>query len=235
MPSPPSGTPGKKKNAKPVPKWQSWENNALDRRFRMIGVAFAVIGGMSVIAIGVLVWQSHKQNPGGPGSLRATVINARAPEMLAPFTCDLRGGFHSGAIRAFFKNMGTGDAKNMTEFFSMRIVPEKKIGNAEFDQIPNGNCGDKALQGRNVGILAAGKDSSTELPPPSVAVPPLLSGEGAQLYGVSCAYFSDASGNDHASCETYRFKPDNGGAAFMCDATPKQGKFVEPSVLGCAN
>lgn len=234
MPSSTSGTPGKKKTAKPVPKWQSWENNALDRRFRMIGIAFAVVGGISIIAIGILIWQSHRQNPGGAGSARATVVNERAPEILAPFTCDLRGGFHSGAVRAFFKNMGNGDAKNMIEFFSMRLVPERKIGNAEFDQIPNGNCGDRPLQGHSVGVLAAGRSVSAELPGPPVAVPPLLTGEGTQLYGVSCAYFSDASGTDHASCETYRFKPDN-GTAFMCDATPKQGKFVEPSVLGCAN
>lgn len=234
MPPSAPGTPGKKKPAKPVPKWQSWEKNALDRRFRIIGVAFAVLGLGIVVTISLLIWQSHRQQTNA-GDLKATVVNARAPEMTAPFTCDLHGGFHSGNIRAFFRNMGNGDAKNVMEFFSMRIVPERKVGIAEFDQIPNGNCADKALRGRAIGLLAAGKDVSAELPQPTVAVPPLLAGEGAQLYGVSCAYFSDTSGADHASCETYRFKPANGGPVFMCDATPKSGKFEEPSVLGCAN
>jgi len=233
MPPSPPPSPGKKsRSKKPVPKWQSWEKGALDRKFQVITGILVVLGVFILAGIGYLIHNSVAERS-VTVETRSTVVNTRAPQFLHPFVCDLTKGFQSGEIRTFLKNVGNSTAANVASTFSLRLVPEKRVGIAEFDDIPSGNCGEKPVGLPKLSILAA-REITRQLPQPVVALPPLLGGEGVQLYGVSCAFYSDGT-SDRAACDTYRFRLAGGGAVFMCDGTPKTGKFDEASIANCGN
>jgi len=168
---------------------------------------------------------------------RPRIINTRPPELVAEMACDLKAGLHSGSLRTFVRNVESGEPGAVLQSVSLHIVPERKVGIPEFDQIPSGDCSaNKPHGGIPTTLLSGGRETTTQLPEPKVLLPPLLNGETARIYAVSCIYYSDAaSGADHASCDTYRLRQPGGSPLYICDATPKTGTFDETPVSSCGN
>ena len=118
------------------------------------------------------------------------------------------------------------------ETFALRLVPDKKVGMPEFDDIPQGDCKTKTSAKPFAKLMDGGEELTPVLPARLLKMPPLLSGEAAQLYGTSCFYYSDPTGNQHISCETYHFSVAN-APVFICDNTPKAGAFDSTPVAAC--
>jgi hypothetical protein len=235
MPSPQSPLPAKKAaSRKQVAEWQSWEKRGQDRKFLLI---IATLGGLAVAIVGAVFLILHKspvEVSTVAADARPTLINAKPPELLQPFICDTRSGFRPGKIRVFLKNTGNSRAIDVTPTFSLHVVRERPVGIPAFDQIPDGNCADRVLGFPSAGPLAAGAESSALLAEQAVTLPPIFNGEAFQLYALSCIYYGDGS-RDRGVCDTYRFRPADGTAAFMCDAMPRTGKFDIASITNCAN
>ena len=166
---------------------------------------------------------------------RPNLINNRPPEFLEPVVCDLRAGINSSGVRAFIRNVGDVRATNVVETFALHLVPDKKVGMPEFDDIPQGDCKTKTSAEPFAKLMESGEETTPVLPARLLKMPPLLSGEAAQLYGTSCFYYSDPSGNQHISCETHHFTVAGGTPVFMCDNTPKAGAFDPAPVATCGN
>jgi hypothetical protein len=226
---------GKEKGKKPVAEWQSWEKGAQDRKFLIVGGTLAVL---AVIILIVVVFSIHNvlvEHRLGAQS-RPTLINNHQPQLLQPFICDARSGSQgANNIQTFLKNIGSSGATDVSTTFLLRVVPEQHVGIAAFDEIPAGNCRDKARGARRTAALSAGEETTPYMPQPAMTLPPLLSGEAIQLYGVSCVFYSDGSRNDHAACDTYRFRPTRGNPVFVCDGTPQVGKFDDAPIASCTN
>ena len=205
----------------------------MDRRFQLLTRGLVVLGVGISIGIGFVIYKVMAART-AVVEARPLVINSSPPELIQPFICDLRAGFQAGSIRTFLRNVGDSQAVHITQTFALRMVPERKVGIPSFDEIPSGNCKDKAQGVPMAGVLAITQINTTVLPQPVVTLPPLLSGESAQLYGVSCAYYEDDAGTRHSVCDTYRYRLADGSAAFTCDGSPRAGKF-EASMMNCGN
>ena len=191
---------------------------------------FVVFGVVVSIAIGFMIYRfmSSRDVQGA----RPNLVNNRPPEFLEPLVCDLRAGINSSGVRAFIRNIGDANASNVVETFALHLVPDKKVGIPEFDDIPQGDCKTKTSVKPFAKLMEGGEELTPVLPASLLKMPPLLSGEAAQLYGTSCFYYSDPSGNRHISCETYHFSV-AGGPVFICDNTPKAGAFDSAPVATC--
>lgn len=233
--SAPQSTPQKvrkKRRKKPGSLWQRWERTELDEKFLivlivLVFVAVCVIAGMGVMTRKVIVAQKNRARP--------TVINLRPPELTRPFQCDLKTGFRSGAIQTYIRNDGNAAAEDIYQTFGFRIVPDQKVNIAEFDEIPSGDCNAQPAAPSPRFGLGVGQQVTPELPQPTVILPPLLKGEVSRLYGVSCAYYADAAGTRHASCDTYRLRLASGTDIFMCDGSEQLGRFEPGPVVNCGN
>jgi len=226
---------GKEKGKKRVAEWQSWEKSAQDRKFLVIGGACAVLAVVILIALvfhvrnGMVERQLVAQS-------RSMLINTHPPQLLQPFFCDAQSASQgANNIQTFLTNIGSLAASDITTTFLLQVVPEQHIGIATFDQIPAGNCHARPRGARQMASIRAGEETAAHLPQPGMTLPPLLSGESLQLYGVSCVYYSDSLRNDHATCDTYRYRPTRGTPVFVCDGTPQAGKFDETPVNSCTN
>lgn len=166
---------------------------------------------------------------------RPRIIHPRPPELLQPIACDLAAGLHSGSLRTFVRNVENGEPGLVLQTLALHLVPERKVGMPEFDEIPSGDCGAKPRGGAPTTLLSGGRVTPMELPEPKVLLPPLLKGEPAQIYALSCVNYLDAGGNDHTTCDTYRLRQPGGSPLFICDATPKTGTFDETPVSSCGN
>ena len=226
---------GKEKGKKQVAEWQSWEKTAQDRKFLVIGGTCAVVAVVILIALVFHIRNGLEERTAGAQS-RAMLINNHPPELIQPFMCDAQSGSQgANNIQTFVKNIGSLGTADVTTSFLLQVVPEQHVGIAAYDQIPAGNCRDKPRGASRAALLSAGEETTPHMPQPAMTLPPLLSGEAIQLYGVSCVYYSDTSRNDHAACDTYRFRPTRGTPVFVCDGTPLAGKFDEAPVNSCAN
>lgn len=222
------------RNKQAVPEWQSWEKSTLDRRFRIFTIVLAVL---AVPMIGAILYMARNVfiDRTATASRRPSINNSRAPELLQPFSCDLKSGMQVSQLRTFLRNVGNADARTVIPTVTLHLMPQRPVGNPAFDQLPNNDCKDKPFVPGASLLVAAGKDYVSTLMPPSVLMPPLLTGETVQLFAESCAYYSDAGGTDRSICDTYRFRLDSGAEAFQCDGTPKSGKFDPASVTNCGN
>jgi hypothetical protein len=212
---------------------KSRESAALDRKFRLIRTFLIAFGIAIIIAIAFMIHGSMSDRD-VPGP-RPNLINNRPPEFLEPVVCDLRAGIDSRGVRAFIRNIGDANATNVVETFALHLVPEKKVGMPEFDDIPQGDCKTKTSAKPFAKLMDSGEETTPVLPARLLKMPPLLSGEASQLYGTSCFYYSDPSGHHHISCETYHFTVAGGTPVFLCDNTPKPGAFDPTPVATCGN
>lgn len=231
MPIPQSPQPVRKKQGKkPVAAWQRWGKTDLDEKFLIILIvlvffAVIVIAGMGVMTRKVIVAQKNRARP--------TVINLRPPELVEPFRCDLKAGFRSGAIQTYLRNDGNAAAEAVYQTFAFRVVPDQKVNIPEFDEVPSGDCNAPPPAKAPLYGLTVGQQITPQLQQPPVILPPLLKGEVSRLYGVSCAYYSDAAGARHASCDTYKWRLASGTDIFMCDGSEQEGKFEPGPVVNC--
>ena len=206
---------------------------ALNRNFFLIRTFLVVFGVAAIAAIGFMIHRviSDREVQGALPNL----VNTRPPEFLNPVVCDLTNGISSSGVRAFIRNIGDAPASNVVETFALHLVPDKKVGIPEFDEIPQGDCQAKTSAKPFVNLMASGEETTPVLPAHLLKMPPLLSGEGAQLYGTSCFYYSDAAGAPHISCETHHFTVAGGAPVFLCDNTPKSGAFDDTPLATCGN
>lgn len=217
---------------KPRPA-NSRESAALDRKFRLIRTFLIAFGIAVIIAVAFMIHGSMSDRD-VPGP-RPNLVNNRQPEFLGPVVCDLRAGINSSGIRAYIRNIGDAGANNPVETFALHLVPEKKVGMPEFDDIPQGDCKTKTSAKPFAKLMDSGEETTPVLSASLLKMPPLLSGEASQLYGTSCFYYADPSGRQHISCETYHFTVAGATPLFMCDNAPKTGAFDPTPVATCGN
>ncbi len=139
-----------------------------------------MLGVVLIVAIGFMIhnFMSNHEVQGA----RPNLVNNRSPEFLSPVVCDLRAGISSSGVRAFVRNIGDAAASNVVETFTMYLVPDKKVGMSEFDEIPQGDCKTKTSVKPFAKLMESGEETTPVLPARLLKMPPLLSGEAAQLY-----------------------------------------------------
>jgi hypothetical protein len=204
----------------------------LDRKFRLLKILLVVLGVIVIVGIGVAV-HAFMSN-GDVQEARPNLVNNRPPEFSSPVICDLKSGINS-SVRAYIRNIGDARATNVIETIALHLVPDKTVGNPEFDNIPQGDCKTKSSAKPFTLSMDSGEENTPLLSARLLKMPPLLNGEAAHLYGTSCFYYSDPFGKQHISCETRRFIPADGTPVFMCDNTPKPGTFDSQPLNNCAN
>lgn len=250
----PSKTQKRKKQTKPKPTSEKSENQH-KKSFRnswrasspvtKLGVIF---GGFVAVAsigyLGVTVWQTLQAKWAVQIEHAPLVINSRPPELLQPMICDRQKGLHTGNMQTFVKNVGNARAINVIPYMMMmKLVPEKKTGVAFIDDLPSVHCNLKPTMQEAAFNLAPGQEMSPQIRQTAMTIPSLPEGSIFQLYYVSCIYYSDEYGANHATCDTYRlnFTSSNhldileGSPSFVCDATPKSGTFVGTITGRCQN
>jgi hypothetical protein len=161
------------------------------------------------------------------------VINSRAPELLQGFVCDPKKGLMVGMGRSHVKNIGNATAYDVLPYSMPKVVPEQKTGNRIFDSLPRIAC-DADANPSPVGFpLAPGIETNPETIQGIVSLPSLSEGAKVQLFTGACVSYRDEYGGKHATCDTYRFffsssNPTDVGETptFICDKTPKVGRFV---------
>jgi hypothetical protein len=234
----------KAKQGKPQSFRQRWKATAVHNKIMAIatagGMAFAgVYAGSYVIGLIIDSIRYKKEH-------RATVINNRPPEFLQPFTCDLKrvgGSFTTGNMRLFLKNVGDVRVDRSFPIFVMKIIPEKKTGNASVDNPPPANCASKPREIPAMLSLIPNKETSMDIRQSVMTTPPSLTdGDVVQLYAVSCIAYVEQFGPTRSVCDSYRLMlPStnpldrlNGSPSFTCDAKPKIGRFMEELSGHCA-
>jgi hypothetical protein len=218
---------------KPKPS-NPYEVAVLNRKLMLIRSSLVLFGVAVIVAIGFMThWiMSARQNSAGalPG-----LVNIKPPEFLDSVVCDLNAGINTTGIRTFIRNIGDARARNVIETFTLHLVPDKKVGIPEFDEIPQGDCKAKPSAKPLANLMESGEQATPVLPARLLKMPPLLRGEAAQLYGTSCFYYDDDSGNAHSSCETRHFTLAGGAPVFICEDAPRTGAFDPAPVATCGN
>jgi hypothetical protein len=234
MPLPGTSLPdGNANSRKRVPRWQSWEKAAQDKGFLAI-VAVLVLSAAAVLSVIAFKLRDARNEHHRLTGQRPTVVNQHPPVLLQPFACDSGGGFRAGEMRVLVKNVGDAKATNVTPTLSLRVIAEQSVGVPDIDRIPRGNCRDTPIVVPAGTSLAAGEDASLRPRQSLLTLPPLPRGRPASLYSVSCIYYADETGANHASCDTYRFRPATGTPTFLCDGTANSGTFDAALVANCA-
>jgi hypothetical protein len=211
---------------------KSWRSSGPVAKLTVIFAGLAAAAGIGYV--GVTIWQTLQAKWTVRIEHAPLVINSRNPEMLQPMVCDREAGLHTGNMRTTVKNVGNARAVRVMPFMNlMKIVPEKKTGNAFIDELPRVNCNWNPAIPEAAFNLAPGQETSTGIRQTAGTTPNLPEGTVFQLYFVSCVYYSDDYGANHATCDTYRleFPSTNpldvlgGSPSFVCDRTPRTGRF----------
>jgi hypothetical protein len=203
----------------------------------MLGIVFA--GITAAAAVGYLlvsIWQTRQAKHLAQIEFRPLVVNSRPPELLQPFVCDQkRNALSTGNLRTFVKNVGRARAINVVPYMMMmKVIPEKKTGQAFIDDVPSVNCDLKPTMPEATFNLAPGQEWDTQIRQSVLSVFGLPEGAAVQLYLVSCVYYSDEYGSNHGTCDTYRLNLPSinaldvfsGSPSFICDGTPRTGRFA---------
>jgi hypothetical protein len=145
----------------------------------------------------------------------------------------------------FVKNTGSAIARNVAYGFLMtKVIPEKKRGKAIVDDLPIGNCDQYSDTSAISKItLAPGQSYTLSLRQGFGVTAVLQNNEPVQLYVADCIYYSDDFEGRHVTCDTYHFMVPStnpldlrdGTPTFLCDRTPRMGKFMDALTGHCAN
>jgi hypothetical protein len=220
---------------------QRWKQTALHNKLLVI------IGGLSVTAlVATPIVQAFLDELHRREDRRPVVINNRPPELLHPFTCDPKTGFHSGNIQVFAKNTGKTNAINVFPMLWTKIIPEKKTGIPVCDEyLPSVNCSLKIDKSPMSFLLPAdGREYGLQIRQSVGTLPPITETEPVQLYVISFLYYQDSDETDHhAACDAYilNFPSTNpldkffGSPTFVCDGNDKIGKLTGALSGHCAN
>jgi len=239
-----SGSGAKKstQTKKSAPKnW--WRAASKFRRLEIILLGIGAAGAVLYLFAYIVV--SVKQNAQVQMQHMPLVINSRPPEFLQPFICDTKNGFRAGNMQRFAKNIGNASAYHVIPFMNMmKVIPEKRTGDALIDALPLVSCDMKINTGNTGEIefpLAPGIEIRPQIRQSFASIPPLHTDDPVQLYVASCIYYADEYGGRHGTCDTYRvnFPSTNpldvlqGSPTFFCDATPHIGKFLGHTTGHC--
>jgi hypothetical protein len=225
----------KSQNTKPKSLGRSWRAAS---PLTLVGLVIAGIGALAAVAyVGVTVWQVVVSRWAVQVQHAPLIINIRPPELLQPFICDPVKGFHTGNMQTTIRNIGTASAFHVMPFWNVtKIIPEKKTNNNFYDALPEANCRLHPKTNESDSPLAPGREMSPQIRQMAGTIPPIGKNDPAQLYWVSCVYYSDEYGGSHGTCDRYRLMFPNsnnpldvlsGSPTFFCDATPKIGKFAD--------
>jgi hypothetical protein len=205
--------------------------------FKKLEISVLTIGAATGIAIlGVYIWQTLEARWNAHAQRMPLVINSQGPQFLQPFVCDVKNGFHTGNIQRAVKNIGNASAYHVMPYIStIKIVPEKKTGDAFIDELPHVNCRMEVKSNEMEMPLPPQREVFPQLRQMAGTIPPITKDDPIQLYWTSCVYYADEYGGNHGSCDTYRlmFPSTNpldaisGSPTFFCDATPRTGKFQD--------
>ncbi len=221
---------------------RSWRAAGPVAKLTLIFTGVAAAAGIAYV--GVTIWQTIQAKWAVQIEHAPNVINSRPPELLQPMVCDRKSGLHTGNMQTFVKNVGNLRAINVNPYFVItKIVPEKKTGNAFVDDLPVGNCSMKPIMQEAAFNLAPGQETGAGIRQSAMTIPNLPEGTVFQFYFVSCVYYSDDYGSNHATCDTYRlnFPSSNpldvlgGSPSFICDSTPRMGRFFGAITGHCQN
>lgn len=207
-----------------------------------LSVIFTGLVALSTLV--VTIWQTLEAKWAVQIEHAPLVINSRPPELLQPMICDRKNGLHTGNMQTFVKNVGNARAIDVVPYvFIMKLVPEQKTGDAFIDDPPSPSCNLKPTMQGAAFNLAPGQEVRPQIRQTAMNVPNLPEGTVFQLYYVSCVYYSDDFKANHATCDTYRlsFPSSNqldlleGSPGFVCDATPRIGRFLGAVTGHCQN
>jgi hypothetical protein len=210
---------------------EGWRASSPLKKAELILLALVAAGGVGYLVAYIVVSNSQKHQTQMQYS--PLVINSRPPELLQPFICDREKGLLVGNLNAFIKNVGNVRAIDVLPLIvAMKIVPEKKTGNAFIDNPPGGLCGMITSGKMN---LAPGQDFTVMARQGSTSIPKLAESSSVQFYLESCIYYFDEYRTNHSTCDIYRLflpsssPPDvlSGSPEFVCDGKPKSGKFLD--------
>jgi hypothetical protein len=206
---------------------RSWSSTSPLTRIWIIIVAAGAIA---------ILWQNWQARRLARMESRPLVVNSRPPELLQPLVCDPKShALTTGNVRIFLKNAGNARAVNVVpSLVTIKLVPEKKTGNASLDDLPSVNCDLKPPTAKDAFNLAPGQQRVTQVSQSVMSVSGLPQGAAVQLYLVSCVDYSDEHGSNDATCDMYRFNlPSSdpmdvlsGNPIFFCDGIPRAGRFV---------
>jgi hypothetical protein len=239
-------------------KWtlrQHWERASAEKRAKWI---FEGIGGLIALLILVnYVWQNLQTKWNFLSENRPRVVFSRPPELLGTFSCQVTPqgtNEHTGAMRVWVKNIRKGDA--VGAFMGgppYTLVPENKIGVGDrfYDNlasITDESCKQKMLpdamkevavnSGQELSMEIRQSAGITTLPPTGI---PLPEDTVFQLYMPLCVTYSGEDGEQHTTCQDYRFVVDGltDSAAdkygFSCPQTPLRGSFEQTVFGSCEN
>jgi len=221
--------PGKKKKWS---LWRHWKSASRAKQAKWVAQGLLVASGVAGVA--VYEWGNLQTKWNFVAEHKPIVIHSRDPELLQPIVCDPKVGFHSGNMVSAIKNIGNATAYHVIPYVQLiKIIPERKTGNAIFDEVPVGDC-KKSVSMKDLEFpLAQGVEVFPRMRQSAGTIPPVADGDRVQLYMSECVYYSDEYGQQHGTCDAYRlYLPSNdaldrlsGSPSFVCDALPKTGKF----------
>lgn len=220
--------------------WQwSWQHGSPLRKLEIILLTLTAVGGIGYLSASVTlsIWRNTWSRSIAELGHAPLIINSRPPELLRPFVCDQeRHTLSMGNMQLFVKNVGNARAINVNPYISTtKLVPEKRTGNAFLNDLPYVNCDAEPKVPDTTINLAPGQELIPQKDQTAVSFVAFPDQTVFQLYFVSCIYYSDDHGSDHATCDTYRLdlSTDNplgalsGSPSFFCDQKPRIGRFVE--------
>jgi hypothetical protein len=211
-----------------------------EKSFRRTWSSASPLAKIVIIALAAgtiaVVWQIWHLNRLAKMGARPLVVNSRPPELLQPLVCDQKSNaLRTGNFRFFVKNVGNARAIDVVPYIAtVKLVPEKKTGNAALDNPPPVDCDLRPPAANGAFSLAPGQDRATQATESEISAVGLSQGAAVELYLVSCVDYSDESGSRHAACDTYRFNLPSGdpmdlvggNPVFFCDGIPRAGRFV---------
>jgi hypothetical protein len=215
---------------------RSWRSSSPVTKLSVIFVGLGAVAGVGYV--GVAIWQTIQARSAVYIEHSPLVINNRPPELLQPFICNREKGLQTGNINVFFQNVGNARAINVfPQYFREKVIPERRTGNVPPEDPPLDSC-DNKVKGNM--MFAPGQPFVTGIRQSSVTIPSSTEGSTFQFYFESCVYYSDDYGKNHGTCDTYRLFLANtnpldvlsGSPSFVCDGTPKIGKFYGTGI-GC--
>jgi len=129
----------KAKKQKKRSLWQHWKSASRAKQIKWVAEAVAVVTG--VLILGIYIWGNLQTRSNFKVEHRPKVIVSRPPELLGKVNCEVTDKaihLYTGAMHIWVRNIRKGDAVGAFVLGpQFKLVPEKKIGNPFFDDIPS--------------------------------------------------------------------------------------------------
>jgi hypothetical protein len=224
---------------------RSWRSASPLRKLEIIALGIGSMVG--IVYLSVTIWGVLQNKWNFQAEHKPIVIHSRPPALLQTFSCTADNGFKTGNMQTFIKNIGNATAEDVFPYwFNTKVVPEKKTGNAFFDDPPEINsssCEIAATTDQKIVFpVNAGTEMSANIQASAGTIGyKLEKGDKVQLWSSACVFYADDFGGRHGTCDTYRLAvPSNesqfrifGSPILTCDGTEYTGIFVQTTGGRC--